>query len=75
MNMSNIKGEQALPIDVPPQPTERFRVWQVPGLRVWFVWDTAKDEAVDLPSGVREDCEHLADLLNYADKADKAGKA
>ena len=65
----NIKGEQPLPLEIPEQPTDRFRVWQVPGLRVWFVWDTATDEPVDLPSGERADCEHLADLLNYAHKA------
>lgn len=70
--MSNVRGEQPLPLDMPEQPAERFRVRVIPGLRVWVVWDAVRDDAVDLPSGIREDCEHLADLLNYAQRAVEA---
>lgn len=62
--MSNVRGEQPLPLDIPEQPTERYRVRQIPGLALWFVLDTAEDEAVTYPTTYRESAQTEADSLN-----------
>lgn len=59
-----------LPIEIPDQPTERFRVKPIPGLALWVVWDMSTDEAVRFPafpSGVfyvRDRAQGYADNLN-----------
>jgi hypothetical protein len=62
--MSNDAKGNELPFELPAQPTERYRVRQIPGLRLWVVWDTVKDDAVDYPYGDKSKCEALADTLN-----------
>jgi hypothetical protein len=68
--VSNIKGEQPLPLDMPEQPAERFTVRPIPGLALWSVWDARTDSAVSFPafpSGVfwvRDRAQGYADNLN-----------
>lgn len=68
--MGNVKGEQPLPLDMPEQPAERFRVKPIPGLALWVVWDAVTDKAVTFPafpSGViyvRDRAQGYADNLN-----------
>lgn len=64
--MSNeTRGTQPLPFDVPEQEAKRYTVQQIPGLRLWLVWDTVKREPQGHWSvGTSADAETVANLLN-----------
>jgi hypothetical protein len=68
--VSNVRGEQPLPLDMPEQPTERFRVKPIPGIALWIIHDTRTGEAVKVPAFpdgvyyVRDRAQGYADNLN-----------
>lgn len=55
-----------LPFDVPAQPDERYRVRQIPGLRLWLVWDTVTNAPAvdDYFVGIDTKAQALAAKLN-----------